>query len=178
MPSDPPIRVFCEDESRFGLIPVIRRRITLPGVKPKSPVRFQFESYYLYGAIEPLTGEHFFLELSHLDATCFQVFLKHFADAYSESLNVLLVDQGGLHQAQSLKIPDNVRLLSLPAYSPELNPMERFWEYLKDLIANQLFGTLEQLQDTVAGHLRQLVQAEVQSLTAYPFLIKAINDAF
>jgi len=160
------------------LIPVIRRRITLPGVKPICPVHFQFESYYLYGAIEPLTGEHFFLELPYLDAICFQVFLEHFADAYRESLNVLLLDRGGLHQAQSLKIPHNIRLLSLPAYSPELNPIERFWEYLKDLVSLDLFDTLEQLQDTVAGYLRKLVQDQVQSLTAYPFLIKAINDAF
>jgi hypothetical protein len=50
------MRLFSQDESRFGLLPIQRRRITLPGIKPISTVQFQFESYYLYGAVEPKTG--------------------------------------------------------------------------------------------------------------------------
>jgi hypothetical protein len=50
------MRLFSQDESRFGLLPIPRRRITLPGIKPISPVQFQFESYYLYGAVRTKDG--------------------------------------------------------------------------------------------------------------------------
>jgi transposase len=68
------IRVFAHDESRFGLIPITRRRITLEGIKPVQPFEIKFESYYLYGAVEPSTGESFFLEMPRLDSSCFQVY--------------------------------------------------------------------------------------------------------
>jgi hypothetical protein len=60
---EPPVRIFCQDESRFGLLPIQRRRITLTGVKPLGTGQYCFENLYVYGAVEPTTGESFFLEL-------------------------------------------------------------------------------------------------------------------
>jgi transposase len=88
------MRLFSQDESRFGLLPIQRRRITLPGIKPISPVQFEFESYYLYGAVEPKTGESFFLELPNLNALCFQIYLDELSRAYADSFNVMLLDRG------------------------------------------------------------------------------------
>ena len=56
-----PVRIFCQDERRFGLLPSQRRRITLTGVKPLGTVQYRFENFYVYGAVEPTTGESFFL---------------------------------------------------------------------------------------------------------------------
>ena len=56
------VRLFCEDESRFGLHPFSYRCITLPGVKPIAKISYTYENFYLYGAVEPITGESFFLE--------------------------------------------------------------------------------------------------------------------
>ena len=64
-PPMPSIHYWCQDESRFGLKTITRRRLTLRGVKPHSPVPWSFKSSYLYGRVEPLTGESCFLELSH-----------------------------------------------------------------------------------------------------------------
>lgn len=55
-------RFWLQDESRFGLKTVTRRRVTSRGVRPVSKVQWQFEAYWLYGLAEPLTGETFFLE--------------------------------------------------------------------------------------------------------------------
>jgi transposase len=170
------IRLFSQDESRFGLLPIPRRRITLPGVKPISPVRFQFECYYLYGAVEPKTGESFFLELPNLNAQCFQIYLDQFSKAYSDSFNVMILDRGKFHQAQRLEIPHNVALVFLPPYSPELNPIERLWEDIKDEISDELYPTIQALMDKVASILNRYTKEEIQSLTSYPYLIEAVND--
>ena len=76
------IRIFCEDESRFGLFPVSYRRITLSGIKPITKVSYTYENFYLYGAVEPITGENFFLEMPYLNSACFQIFLDEFAKVY------------------------------------------------------------------------------------------------
>ncbi len=75
-------RFLTQDESRLGLMPTTRRRITAKGVKPIQKV--QFESYYLYGAVEPLTGESFFLELPWLNGVCFQAFLNELSIFYRD----------------------------------------------------------------------------------------------
>src|SRR5262249_40030941 len=81
-----PVRLFCQDESRFGLLPLQRRRITLTGVKPLAAVQYRFENFYGYGAVEPMTGESFFLELPSLDSTNFQMFLNEFSSVYHSTL--------------------------------------------------------------------------------------------
>jgi transposase len=169
------MRLFSQDESRFGLLPILRRQITLPGIKPVSPVQFQFECYYLYGAAEPKTGESFFLELPNLNAQCFQIYLDEFSRAYADSFNVMLLDRGRFHQAKSLKIPHNVAIVFLPPYSPELNPIERLWEDIKAEIANELYPTMEALMEKVASVLKSYTKEMIQSITSYPYLMDAIN---
>lgn len=93
------VRYFCQDESRFGLKTLLGRRITLPGVKPVMPVQWQRDNFWLYGAVEPVTGEHFFYSFSHLDAICFEQFIKLFGAAFPETLNLLHLDQAGAHIA-------------------------------------------------------------------------------
>jgi transposase len=171
-----PVRVFSQDESRFGLILNPRRKLTLAGVKPITVVAHRFESYYLYGCVEPLTGEHFLLEMPALNATCFQVFLEEFAVSYADSFNVLVLDQGKFHQAGCLRLPENVGLVFLPAYSPELSPIERFWESLKDRIAHDWYDTLLAMKDGVAHQLKQHTNAIVRSLTGFGFVVQAAQQ--
>lgn len=61
-PAERPGRLFCLDERRFGLLPIQRRRITLTGVKPLGAGQYRCETFYVYGAVEPTTGERFLLE--------------------------------------------------------------------------------------------------------------------
>ena len=169
------MHVFSQDESRVGLLLLKRRRLTLRGVKPVGRVQYTFESYYLYGAVEPTTGHSFFLELPDLDTDCFQVFLTQFAARYADSVNVLVVDNGAFHTAHRLRIPANVVLLPLPPYCPELNPIERFWRDLKDHLAGILFERLHNLKDYVAQLLRSYTPAAIRSLTGYPFFVDAVD---
>ena len=173
-----PVRVFCQDESRLGLHLPVRRRVTGSGVKPVQVVEPLYEAYWLYAAVEPTTGEAFWWELPRLDADCFTVFLRQFGQQYAESLNIMLLDQAPAHSAQRVPIPENVILVWLPAYSPELNPVERLWEDLKyriDALDTQVRSSLTALQDHVADLIRRYTAETIASLTGYPDLVEVIR---
>jgi len=156
-------------------LPIQRRRITLRGVKPLGAVPYCFENFYVYGAVEPTTGESFFLELPYLNTINFQIFLKEFAHHYQNALNIVLLDNGSCHQAKSLVIPDNVVCLFLPPYSPELNPIERLWQDVKAQLAWVLAVRIEELEQQVETIIRQYSKAAIRSLTAYPYVVQAVN---
>ena len=167
--------MFSQDESRFGLLTVRRRRLTARGVQPVGSVQHLFEWFYVYGAVAPATGARFFLELPYLNAEGFQLFLDAFAQAFADSLNILLLDNSGAHTAQRLSIPANVRLVFLPPDCPELPPIERVWRELKDDMAWQHFSHLAAQQDYVCDLLQAYEASTLQSLTGYAYLMKAIH---
>jgi hypothetical protein len=94
-----PIRVFSQDESRFDLLTIRRRRLTARGVQPVGRVQHVFEWFYVYGAVEPISRERFFLELPYLNAESFQIFIGAFAVAFPDSLNLLLLDNVRLRRS-------------------------------------------------------------------------------
>lgn len=174
------MRLFFEDEARFGLHLPRYRRVTSFGVRPRQPVAPLYEYYWLYAAVEPKTGEAFFLEMPALDADCFGVFLAELSRTYRESLNVVVVDGAGAHIARSLVVPENVVLLPLPGYSPELNPVERLWLSLRrqiDVFDVLVRSKLDVLREHVAGHVRALTHEQVRSLTGYRYILAALNLA-
>jgi transposase len=141
-----PIRVFRQDDSRFGLVTIRRRRLTARGV-------------------QPTTGDRFFLALPSLPAETCQIFVDLFAQALSDSPNLLRLDNSGAHTAQQLTIPENVCLVLLPPYGPELKPMERVWRDLKDALAWLQCPTLD--EDSVAILLRGSEAITRQALAGY-----------
>ena len=169
------VRLFSQDETRYGLLPVMSKRITLPGIKPVAKIDYSYESVYLYGAVEPQTGERFFLEFSHLTADCFQIFMNKFSETFPASLNLLVLDNGRFHHAKSLEIPENVVLLFLPPYSPELNPIERLWQDIKAKLLTQAYETLEAMQTKVTEILLYYSDATIAKLTGFSLFIKAAN---
>jgi transposase len=169
------IRFWTQDETRLGLIPIQRRKLTLKGVKPIGIVQYNRENYYLYGMIEPSSGESFFLELPQTNAEQFQIYLEEFAKSEKESLHVLFLDNGKFHKAKKLKFPENVLPIYFEPYAPELNPTERFWKDLKEKLANEVFESLEALQKRVAEELNNYSLAQIQSLTSYPYFINATS---
>jgi hypothetical protein len=171
------VRFFCQDESRFGLKTLTGRRITARGVKPVGKVRWTFKATYLYGVVEPATGEHFFYEFTHCNTDCFQRFLELVAQHYHESLLIIQLDQAGWHKAKRLRVPDNIILMFQPAHSPECNPIEQVWQYLKKRLRWKCLKTLDELRQLIKEQLLALTVDTVASITGRASILEALSVA-
>lgn len=172
------MKVFAQDESRLGLMTIIRRIITGKGVKPIAPFQHTYKTLYLYGVVEPLTGDHFFFSFSHLDTICFQAFIDQVAATFSDTFNILLLDRGTFHRAKALEIPQNMYFIFQPAANPELNPIERVWQYLKERLAVKNFASLDELFNAVSRILQGITHEILQSLTGFDYFTTAVNGVF
>jgi transposase len=140
------INLYCQDESRFGLFTRNGRALTAKGVKPICPYQHKFDNTYLYGAFSPINGQSFIAELPRCDTDWFEAFLDEFSRFEPQEFKIIVLDNGAFHKAQRLIIPDNIALIFLPPYSPELNPAERIWQEIKKRLVLKTFISLEQLQ--------------------------------
>ena len=104
-------------------------------------------------AVAPQTGESFWLEFSHLDDQCFQIFLDNLAAEYPEHLNVVQLDNGEFHHSSPLKIPDNILLIFQPPYNPELNPSKRVWQYIKQELSWILYDNLDEIKEKIRSFI-------------------------
>jgi DDE superfamily endonuclease len=172
------VRIFCQDGSRLGLLPIQRRCITFTGVKPLGLVPSRFENFYVYGAVEPTTGESFFLEWPYLNATNFQLFLEEVAHHYRETLNIVLMDHGSCHTAKSLEMSENLVGLFLPPDSPELNPIERLWQDVNAQLAWVMAAALDELAHHIEHIITRYSKAAIQTLTSYPYFVQAVNALY
>lgn len=172
------LRLFVQDESRFGLHEgMMRRCLTAFGVKPIQTVLPRYEYFWLYGAVEPATGEGIFLERPALDTACFQAYIDEFSRTYPDTLNLLIIDGAPAHTAKSLRIPENVLLVRLPPYSPELNPIERLWQDMRKWLGSELPASLDALKERIAQIIRDYSRDTLASITGYDYLLQALGNA-
>ncbi|MEI2579896.1 IS630 family transposase [Scytonema sp. PRP1] len=135
------LRYLFQDESRMGLKTEPRRIVTTRGVQPMVRVAWKRQSFWLYGVVEPMTGWHFCLEYPKLSAQHFQEFLDTVSSQLGDDIALLQIDQAAAHLSYNLKWPENIIPICQPAYCPQLNPIERFWLFVKSYIKGQVFNT-------------------------------------
>ncbi len=167
------MRLWTQDETRVGLLPIHRKRITAKGIQPKISSEIRREYYYLFGMIEPLTGKDFMLELPSLETETMQVFMDEFAKEDKESWHLILLDNASAHTTEKIKVAANVRFIFLPAYSPELNPIERFWKELKDWLSDYEPETLAEVRKLVSQGLKNFSEKAMSSITSFEYLMSA-----
>jgi transposase len=171
-----PVEIHCQDEARFGLMTTQRRRITARGVKPVGTCQHAYANSWLYGTVAPASGDAFFLVLPKLNTTNMQVFVEAFAQAFPDTFNIIVLDNSAVHTTQRLRLPPNVALVFLPAYSPELNPVERLWQDVRSRMAWRTFVDLDALEAELCTQLAHYTPRVIQSLTSYPYLQRAIAE--
>ena len=169
------VNLYFQDESRFGLMTIQRRVLTIKGVKPIQPFQHKFKNTYLYGAYSPLTGDHYTLELPECNTDWFQLFLNEFSKDKPNELKIIVLDNGAFHKAKRLKIPPDIKLVFLPAYTPELNPAEKIWRHIKDKIATKIYKTLTCLSDELCHIIKNLTPQTIKSITGYKFYLDTMN---
>ena len=146
------------------------RTLTAKGVKPICKFQQVFISTYLFGAFSPITGDSFLLELPMCNGNTFQIFLDQFSLQNEQELKLIVLDNGAFHKARTLVIPDNIVLIFLPPYSPELNPAEKIWARFKRQFTNQFFKTMDDLQEFVCKISKTLECNEVKSICGYKYI--------
>lgn len=160
------------DEARFGQQGTLTRMWAPTGSRPTAVKQTRYEWVYLYAAVEPASGHSVALQAPGVNAGTFNVFL----DMLSHELGpkdhaVLILDQAGWHKARSLRVPDNITMLFLPPYSPELNPVERLWAYLRQhYLANRAYDGYQHLLDAGAHAWQQLTPELLRSVCACHYL--------
>jgi transposase len=122
------------------------------------------DTFYLYGGVEPASGERFFWEFSHLDTVWFQTFVDLFAQQYPDTLNLVPLDHGAFHATASLRWLAHVVPVFQPPHSPQLNSTERLWQYLKQRLQWQSFVNLDDLKLKLESLLAELSPAIIASL--------------
>lgn len=162
------------DEARIGQKGRVAHRWYEQGVRPPGIADKRFQSTFLYAAVRPKTGEDFALVLPEVGTVAMSEFLLRFGDSRPPGVHVVLaLDQAGWHGANDLIVPGNVTLLPLLPYSPQLNPVERVWLYLRErFLSHRLHQDYEAIVDAACKAWNRL-RAEtgrMQSLCAYPWL--------
>lgn len=153
-----PVRLWVLDEHRYGLLPVIRRCWALKGVRVHVPYATRYQWGYLHEALE-VDGENRveLLFTPAIDLDIHALFLTQIGQSDPAALHVVIQDQAGFHlRSGDPRMPANVRLVPLPAYSPELNPVEKLGDLVKDAICNRLFTDLRTLETAILDELEPL----------------------
>lgn len=133
------------DEARFGQQGTLTKVWAPVGSRPTAVKQTKYEWVCLYAAVEPATGESTALLAPHVNTGMMSVFLemlsKDVAARDPDDVALVITDQAGWHISPKLRIPDNIRILLLPAYSPELNPVENLWHWIRSHhTSNRTFG--------------------------------------
>ena len=156
-----PVRIWVQDEGRFGLHTIVRRCWGLRGVRVVKTNQKKYQWGYLYGALEIGTGKTEALFMPNVGLEVSETFLRHLAQSEPEAEHVVIWDGAGFHQkAGTHALPDRVHVIQLPAYSPELNPIEKLWDVLKDGLCNRLFHSMEELWQALCVELEPFYQPD------------------
>jgi transposase len=172
-----PVRLWVLDEHRYGLLPVLRRVWGRRGVRVHAPYATRYQWGYLHEALE-VDGAHAveLLFTPAIDRDIHALFLKQIADSDPQALHVVIADQAGFHlPLTDPRLPANLKLLPLPPYCPELNPVERFGGLLKAAVANRLYPSLRQLEDHLAAAARPWSTPAAVSSLIHTWLADQVN---
>ena len=130
------------------------RRVWAPiGERPTALGHHRFEWLYVTAFVSPATGECFWYVHSGVSKPYFEELLRDFAQeagAGRDRIIVLLIDNAGWHGPANLNVPDGLRLVYLPPYTPELQPAETLWELVDEPIVNKYIPDLETLDEIIS----------------------------
>ena len=170
-----------QDEARFGRISGVRRCWAPKPLRPVCQGMLTHEYTYAYGAVDVCTGELDSLILPHVNTGCMQLFLEEVSARHPQDRIIMVIDGAGWHRSDALKPPENIYLLKLPPYAPELNPIEHVWDELREkFFHNRVFKSLDALEDRLSMALKTMEfdPGTVGSIVSWPWIIGAFLTSF
>jgi hypothetical protein len=119
------------------------------------------------------TGD--FLILPSMRKEAFDCFLGELSNRYPNEHIALIVDGAASHRTDSITIPENITLIALPPYSPQLNPIENLWKVMRErFFPNLDFGCMDRLEENLCDALNHLEQTPelIRLVTGYQWILK------
>ena len=144
------------------------------------PAQLVREYTYVFAAACPFDGGLDSLILPEVNAEAMSLFLSEVAQRHPDEAILMFLDGAGWHKARRLEVPVNIRLVPLPPYSPQLNPVEHLWDEMREKwFPNRVFRTLDAVEDTLMEALVTLENnpSRVRSLTDFDWIISYENKA-
>ena len=139
--------MWFQDEARVGQKNGITRRWARRGTRPSAPKDQRTASAYIFGAICPKHGKGAAIVMPRCNTAAMTAHLAEISGAVAADAHaVMLMDQAGWHTANALEVPDNITLMPLPPRSPELNPTENIWQFMRDnWLSNRVFKSYDDI---------------------------------
>ena len=160
------VNLYVQDESRFGLKTHIGSCLTAKGVKPIVNYQHAFKNTYLYGSFSPINGDAFVYEIQGTTSEIFYQYLKAFSLYKPKEIKIIIMDNAAFHSLTKYTLPDNIKIIKIPPYSPELNPSEKIWAYIKQYYKNNVFKTLDNVKKWLYDFVKNNLDKElVKSIT-------------
>jgi transposase len=169
-----PIRLMFQDEARFGRMARIRRCWAPSPLRPVVFNGYEREFTYVYGGVSPLQGQLDWTLSDKMNTAQMAAFLSQVSQAHPREFIVMVVDGASSHKAKDLIVPENVRLIRLPGYSPELNPQEHIWDEVREkafpnLVLDQMAVVVERLKNGMNAIADDAER--VRRITAWPWVV-------
>lgn len=155
LPKGSRVKIWVQDEARYGLHSAHRRCWGLKGVRVVKPAQQKYEWSYVYGALEVVEGGGVFCYLPTVTLEHTHAHLEQIANSDPDAEHIVIWDGAGFHhRPEDTRLPDRIHLIQLPAYSPELNPIEKLWDVVKDRICNRVFDCLDGIEEKITEAIR------------------------
>jgi len=174
------VRLMFQDEGRFGLLGTPKRCWAPTRLRPVVGARLQRQYLYAFGAVSPHDGVMDSLVLPWVNAQTMSLFLAEVGQRHASEFVLMVMDQAGWHIAGELLVPENMRLLFLPPYSPELNPAEHLWKAVReDCFANHVFSDLDAVEAALSDGLSALEtdRLRTQSMAGFGWITSISMNA-
>ena len=169
--------LWCFDEHRVGLKPILRKVWAKKGERPLAVVSHRYQWLYVYGFVEPKTGRTFWYLIPRVNTEWLNLVYQQFAqDVGASDKRILLIeDNAGWHRSSKVEVPEGITVEFLPPYSPELQPAERLWTLVDEPLVNEYFETIDDMEEVLVKRCnvlreREDMQQKIKDLTYYSWL--------
>ena len=170
VPADTPIELWFQDEARIGQKNGIVRQWARRGSRPRQPADQRYANAWLFGAICPARGKGAAIASPWVNTEAMQMHVDEIARHVAPGAHaVLVMDRAGWHVTANLVMPGNITPILLPSRSPELNPVENVWQFIRqNWLSNRVFEDYEAIIDAICEAWNRFVDA--------PIVIKSIGS--
>jgi len=167
--------LYFQDESRFGLMTHTGRCITARGVHAIVTCQHRFANTYLWGSYSPIDGDSFVWEINGTSCGIFEEYLRGLSLHRPREFKILIIDNAGFHSTKNITVPENIFLLNIPPYSPELNPAEQIWKYIKQKFKNQTFLEIGELKKWLHSTVNAMTRQRIMSICSNHHYLNALK---